>query len=301
MLKSFLVRGVAALGLLAATSCATVADQGSFTPGAGPAMWEVSDEDTTVALFGTIHLLPENSSWRTPRFEQALVNSQALVIETVIDDKNPQALAQEMAALGFSPGLPPILDRVPAEKRAALQAAITKTGIPMPLFDRMESWAAAFTLLGVQFEALGLKADQGVESVLKARFAKDGKPIQQLETNREQLSLFDSLPEDAQRLLLAGAVESSDSVRAQFSAMLDAWLKGDVGSIARTFNEDLQESPELKAALLTRRNANWAEWIDRRMKSPGSALVAVGAGHLAGDVSVQRYLESKGYKVRRVQ
>lgn len=301
MLKSFLVRGLAALGLFAAASCATVPDQGSFTPGAGPAMWEVSDEDTTVVLFGTIHLLPDNSSWRTPRFEQALVNSQALVIETVIDDKNPQALAQEMAALGFSPGLPPILDRVPAEKRAALQTAITKTGIPMALFDRMESWAAAFTLLGVQFEALGLKADQGVESVLKARFSKDGKPIQQLETNREQLSLFDSLPENAQRLLLAGAVESPDSVRAQFSAMLDAWLKGDVDSIARTFNEDLQESPELKAALLTRRNANWAEWIDRRMKTPGSALVAVGAGHLAGDVAVQRYLESKGYKVRRVQ
>jgi uncharacterized protein YbaP (TraB family) len=54
-------------------------------------------------------------------------------------------------------------------------------------------------------------------------------------------------------------------------------------------------------ALLRRRNANWSAWIANRMVSPGTVLVAVGAGHLAGDESVQRYLESRGYRVRRVQ
>jgi len=74
-----------------------------------------------------------------------------------------------------------------------------------------------------------------------------------------------------------------------------------VNSIGETFNEDLQSSPELKAALLTRRNWNWSQWIERRMAQPGTVMVAVGAGHLAGDESVQRYLQHRGYKVRRVQ
>jgi uncharacterized protein YbaP (TraB family) len=30
-------------------------------------------------------------------------------------------------------------------------------------------------------------------------------------------------------------------------------------------------------------------------------MVAVGAGHLAGKESVQRYLQSRGYKVKRLQ
>ena len=34
---------------------------------------------------------------------------------------------------------------------------------------------------------------------------------------------------------------------------------------------------------------------------PGTVMVAVGAGHLAGQESVQRYLESRGYKVKRLQ
>ena len=40
---------------------------------------------------------------------------------------NPQELVGELARLGFSNGLPPLADRVPPAKRAALEAAIAKT------------------------------------------------------------------------------------------------------------------------------------------------------------------------------
>jgi uncharacterized protein YbaP (TraB family) len=53
--------------------------------------------------------------------------------------------------------------------------------------------------------------------------------------------------------------------------------------------------------LLTRRNARWAEWLRRRMDQPGTAFVAVGAGHLAGSESVQAMLARHGLRVRRVQ
>lgn len=300
MLKKLVMRGLAALGLAAAASCASVPEQPVPT-GPRPALWQVSDADTKVYLFGTIHLLPKNSSWRTPAFDQAVGESRQLVVETLIDTANPQALATEMAALGFSAGLPPIAERVPAEKVEQLEAAIARTGIPRPVFDRMETWAAAFTLMGVQFQALGLSGEEGVESVLRKNFTAAGKEVGQLETNREQLSLFDTLPERAQRQLLEGAVEAPGAVREQFGEMLQAWLSGDVDAIARSFNRDLSESPELRAALLTRRNYNWAQWIERRMATPGTVFVAVGAGHLAGESSVQRYLESRGLEVRRVQ
>jgi hypothetical protein len=83
--------------------------------------------------------------------------------------------------------------------------------------------------------------------------------------------------------------------------MLAAWVRGDVKQIGATFNEDLSGSPELREALLRRRNLNWSKWIQRRMASPGSVLVAVGAGHLAGKDSLISMLERDGYRVRRVQ
>ena len=94
-----------------------------------------------------------------------------------------------------------------------------------------------------------------------------GKPVGELETNQEQLSFFDRLPESAQRLLLEGAIENPADIRTKFNEMLKSWLAGDPDAIRQTFNKDLQSSPELKAALLTRRNWNWSQWIDRRMHS----------------------------------
>lgn len=299
MLMRILRRGLAMLGLAALASCATVPPAASAT--GRPAMWQVSDRDTTIYLFGTIHLLPKDYPWRTPAFDKAVAGSQTLVVETIVDTASPQSLAGELARLGFRSGLPPLASRVAPEKRALLETAIAKTGIPRSAYDRMETWAAAFMLLGTQFKDLGLTGEAGVEAVLRNAFIRAGKPVDQLETNSEQLSLFDTLPESAQRALLEGAIDSPAEMRSQFNEMLTAWVRGDVAKIGASFNEDLSGSPELREALLRRRNANWARWIQRRMATPGSVFVAVGAGHLAGSDSVVAMLQKDGYRVRRIQ
>jgi uncharacterized protein len=57
---------------------------------------------------------------------------------------------------------------------------------------------------------------------------------------------------------------------------------------------------KLTEPLLTRRNANWAAWINQRMAKPGTVFMAVGAGHLAGPVSVQQLLTAYGLKTERI-
>jgi uncharacterized protein YbaP (TraB family) len=299
MLKRW-IRKVAVAAGIAATAVTALLPQAADAKGA-PAMWSVSDADTTVYLFGTIHLLPADYKWRTPKFDRAIAGSNELVVETIIDEKNPTELMAVMARLAVSPGLPPISERVPPAKRALLADAIRKSGIPQAAFDRLETWAAAFLLLANQFKELELKGEEGVEVVLRGSFAAQGKPIGQLETNAEQLGFFDALSEASQRQLLEGAIESSPETRKEFQAMLGSWARGDVAAIARSFNSDLSASPELMNALIKRRNANWSKWIERRMAQPGSVMIAVGAGHLAGKDSVIELLKRDGYRVRRVQ
>ena len=292
-----LLAPVAALLTLGSGASAARAD----THVARPALWSVSDADTTVYLFGTIHLLPDNYQWRTSKVEQAVVGSQQLMIETIVDEKDPMKLFGILMRIGMSPGLRPLVDRLPAAKRAALLDAVKKSGFPPKTLDNMETWAAAFILLGNQFKDLGLKNDQGVEMTLRSAFAGQGKPIGELESNLEQLSFFDQLPEKAQRELLEGAIEKASTVRTDFNDMLTAWVRGDVKAIARSFNRDLAASPELAQALIKQRNANWSKWIEQRMAQPGAVMVAVGAGHLAGRDSVVDLLKRDGYRVRRLQ
>lgn len=290
-------RGFAALGAIAAAACAPVPTAEPKI--ASPAMWKVADKDTTIYLFGTIHLLPPGTKWRSATFDQALAGSDTLVVETVIDEKNPAPVFEALTKLALSPGLPPIAERVPPGKRAALMEVITRSGAPTAAYDRLETWAAGYLLLLTQLRAVGLGA--GVESVIRQEFSSAGKPIGQLETNIEQLGFFDGLPESAQRKFLEGVLEAPADMKKQLDGMVASWSRGDVDAISKTFNEDLRDSAEMKEALLVKRNANWAKWVKGRLDQPGTVMVAVGAGHLAGDQSVLTLLEKQGIKVSRVQ
>jgi uncharacterized protein YbaP (TraB family) len=299
----WLRRGLAALGLAAlagSASAQTVAAPPAVSV-ARPALWSVADADTTIYLFGTIHMLPANTVWRTPALDQALESSDSLYVETLIDERNPAVLRAELTQLGFRNGLPPILERVSPDKRAALYTTLTRLKLPLAAMDRMETWAAAFTLLALQFQEIDLKGTEGVEASLRRSFAIARKPVGQLETNREQLTFFDQLSEPAQRTLLDGAVETPEAMRGQFNEMLKAWTSGDVEAIGRAFGAELRDSPELREALLARRNANWAQWIEQRLTQPGRVMVAVGAGHLAGEGSLQDVLQKRGYRITRLQ
>lgn len=270
-------------------------------PPARPALWQVSDADTTIYLFGTIHLLPDDLQWRTPAFDQAVASSQQLVVETIVDQQNLQSIRDAEFQLGFGKGLPPIAQRVAPSKLPLLRTAITKSGIPEKLLDQMDTWLAAISLLGVQFKELGLKSSHGPEEILRQQFLSANKPIGELESNVEQFGYFDRLPERAQRDLLEGAIEPSAMASKEFAQMLGPWGRGDVKRIGATFNKEFQGSPALKQALLVQRNANWAKWIEQRMTQPGTIMVAVGAGHLAGTSSVLEMLKKDEYRIQRLQ
>ena len=293
------LRQLALAGLLPLAACAGAAEP-ARAEGKHPALWTLADSDTRIWLFGTIHLLPEGQGWRTPAFDAALAGADELVLEVAdVDDMMASALA--MQKLGVSAGLPPIAERVPEAKRAALRAMIAESGYPEKVYDGLETWAAALPLLGVTFQRLGLDPQLGVERQIGAPFRAAGKSVVGLETIEQQFGFFDTLSEGAQRALLLSVVEDSEETRAQFRAMLDAWASGDLAGIARTFDDETLMSPELREALMRRRNARWAEWLERRLDRPGTVFVAVGAGHLAGEQSVQAMLKKKGLKAKRVQ
>ena len=273
MLLKLFRRAAALLAVPALASCASVPQTAASPSGARPALWQVSDPDTKIYLFGTIHLLPKDFRWETPAITQAIASSDTLVVETIIDMKNPAELASELVRLGYAQGLPPLAERVDPAKRPMLEAAIVKSGIPRPLFDRMKTWAAAFTLLGTQFKELGLQGEAGVETTLRNAFLTAGKPIGQLETNGEQLAFFNDLPEVAQRGLLEGAIETPQTASEEFSEMLRAWS---------TRRRRIAWQGVQPAARRLARAARGAEQAPQRQLEPLDRAPPRRAGHGAG-------------------
>lgn len=263
----------------------------------GPALWKAQRGDTTAYIFGTIHVLPKGLAWETQTLRDAMAGSDRLVLEAAgLDD---EAGSQEIfARLGQSPGLPAITDRVPPDKRPALEALIQRGGMSAQMLSSYESWAAAMLVSTVSQQDLKLSGDQGVEAVLTADFREADKPVGGLETIEEQLGIFDRMPERTQRKFLAETIGQSQDVAAQFSRMKSAWLSGDMDAIARDFVAEIAPEPELIGPLLTDRNRAWAAKVAAMRGRP---FIAVGAAHLAGPDNLIALLEREGFKVSRVQ
>jgi uncharacterized protein YbaP (TraB family) len=96
-------------------------------------------------------------------------------------------------------------------------------------------------------------------------------------------------------------IEGSDDIKALLDAMMAVWLAGDADGLARLMNEDMAGEQALMERLLWQRNRAWADWVVERLDMPGTVFVAVGAGHLAGEKSVQADLAARGLIVSRVQ
>nr|WP_047167971.1 TraB/GumN family protein [Sphingomonas sp. Y57] len=272
---------------------------------ASPALWKFGDADTTIYLFGTIHALPPGYKWQDARIEKAMASSDTLVIETLLD-KDPQAIASLFPPP--DPSLPPILDRVPEKSRPAFTALLKKSGLDPAMLSRMPTWQASFMLMGAMMKDLGIQRDAGVEDSLVPAFgppspgAKDGSPrkVEALETASEQLALFANLSEADQREMLASFADGQGDAKEDYAKLLAAWASGNEGAIAKAFADDKDLTPHLREILLRKRNANWAEWLKKRLATPGTVFVAVGAGHLAGPLSVQSMLAAEGIRVERI-
>ena len=149
-------------------------------------------------------------------------------------------------------------------------------------------------------QKLGMTGEQGAEAIL-TKAAKEGKkPISGLETVDYQMSLFANLSEADQIKMLEETVSEMDKLGEVFAEMNKHWTSGDSEGMAKLMNDMNDESPAMFKALLTDRNANWAEWIDKRLDKPGVVFMGVGAGHLGGKDSVQDLLAKRGIKSTRL-
>jgi len=283
-----------------ATAAEPAAAAATAMTDADPALWVVKDADTTIYLFGTVHVLKPGLSWFDEAVKTAFDKSDEMMLEIVMPE-DQAAVAKTMMPLAMDTTGKTIPSRLTADELKAYQAAMVSVGVPANAFDAFEPWFPAMTLSVLPLTKLGYDPEQGAEKLL-TKFAKDSsKPVSGLETLEEQLGFFDKLPETQQVTFLNSVVKDLDKLGPMLDRMVVLWAKGDPDGLAVAMNESMAATPELATMLLYDRNQRWADQIKTRMDKPGTVFIAVGAGHLAGEKSVQDYLKTRGLTATRVQ
>ena len=223
-----------------------------------PALWVVKDEDTTIYLFGTVHILKPNLGWFDDGVKKAFEGSDRLVLEMV----EPSAAESQalFGKLAIDKSGKTLRSKMSDADRALYETAMTKTGLPAEALDPFDPWAAAVTLSVISMQKQGFDVNSGAEKQLTAAANAAKKPIGGVETMEFQLGIFDSMPESEQIRFLIETAKIVDSSSNMMDKMVELWGAPDPDGLGQLMNEGLT-SRALYDALLTRRNANWAKWI----------------------------------------
>ncbi len=301
-IKRLLATATAAAALSLA-SCTAPLDAGlAETPPAGavpgPAMWQLRDADSTLYLFGTVHVLRPTTAWGSARVDAAFDSADQIWFE-ISNPDDQAAIIPLIQQHGISPDRP-LSSLLTAEEMTTLNAVAADAGMPAGQIDIFRPWFAGLALSVAPLIKAGYDPQSGVEQILKARADAAGKPVQGLETIDKQVRILAGMPEADQLAFLRSLLESYEDATAELDSMVDAWAGGDVALMETIAIDEMQsETPALYDALLVRRNTDWADQIQTMLEGSGTIFIAVGAAHLAGDDSVQTILEGRGVAVTR--
>lgn len=289
--------------LLGASLAALTAGAAMAQSGEAPAMWRVSDEDSTVYLFGSMHLLPEGGDWRTPLLAEAMAGAPHTIVET--DVTSPEAQA-ELSRLVVQHGMNPAgvtLSQTLGEERAARFAEMAASqGVPMPMLEPLKPWLAMLSVAQQAYAAAGLDPSSGVEMLMLAQAAEEGDEIGYLEPAEVQILALATLDEDAVLDNLDTGIDQLGDLETMIADMHEAWRTGDVVALDETVVAATREdAPAAYQALFPARNAAWTPQIIDFLADDEDYVIIVGAGHLVGDESVIVMLEAEGLDVERVQ
>ncbi|MGN2252691.1 TraB/GumN family protein [Frateuria sp. GZRe12] len=267
---------------------------------AHPGLWVVRDADTTIYLFGTVHLLPQDTAWHFPALDAALADSQALYVEIVDDDQ------ANMTALVLRYGMDmthPLTGLLTPFEGSRLERAARLANVPggVASLNMMRPWLAALTLTVAPLTQAGLDPAQGVDKQLRAAMEKAGKPVRALETAEQQIRFLAQMPQAMQLAMLRSTLRDTDRATVDLKAIIEAWKNGDDEALARLENDLMRrDEPQLYQRLLVERNEAWAKQVVALLQQPGAVFIAVGAAHLAGPDSLQQQLKKLGEDVDRL-
>ena len=291
------IRLAAAMAAVAWSGIAVAAEPAR--PDADPAMWVLKDDDTTIYLFGTFHGLDGKTDWFNDEVKAAFDASDEVVVEAIMPE-DQAAMQPLIVKYAVDASGKTLTSKLSAEMKTKYEKTMAGIGIPAQAFEPLEPWFVTMALTAVAGQKIGLKPEHGADVTITRAAKAAGKNVAELEGAEWQLSLFDKMPEDKQIVQLDQTLDAVPQMGPQLTQMLASWSKGDVEALATMMNASLKETPELYKMIFSDRNATWADWIQKRMDQPGTVFLAVGAGHLAGQDSVQDMLAKKGLKAEKV-
>jgi uncharacterized protein YbaP (TraB family) len=264
---------------------------------AAPPVWHIHGAHADITLFGSVHLLADTTSWKTPALEADLARAQAVWFEIPIDVSSQAEVAAQVQTRGTLPPGQTLSSLLSPQIDARLVKAAEGSRMPLSVIERFKPWMADLLLTVLFAESHGAKSEFGVEQ----QIAMDAPPTAErgaFETVAEQIDIFANQPQaDQIASLNEDLVEIADDPGA-FDRIAAAWARGDTKAIVKEAVLPLKhDAPGAYEEMLVARNRRFTAKIEQLLAGSQQVFITVGVAHLVGPDSVPAMLRNAGIVV----
>ncbi len=258
-------------------------------------LWEISGKDIKQPsyLFGTFHLMCKEDIHFSENLLKALKYSSSLYLEIDLDDPTNTFNAFKYMYMKDGITLRKLFDSTQYKK---IQKFFSDSlHMTMSMVEKMKP---AFSSSLVYPFMMTCKTTDGIEMELIKKSKQLQKESYGFETVEFQSSIFDNIPYNEQATALYNMIDSIDAYKSNFIKMLSLYKSQRLDEIEKSFNDE-PGFEEQKDVLLTNRNKNWVSQL-KNILPQSTIFIAVGAGHLAGEIGLIQLLKNEGYTLKPV-
>lgn len=267
---------------------------------ASPALWKVRNGDSTVYIFGSLHILPPSFEWRTPAIKTAIETSDIFVFEVPVDDAATQRQKDFIVKNGLLPrgaSLRKVLNRIEFDTYSRV---LLGAGLKPEHFTRYRPWLAAVVVGLAYVHRRDLTMLDGADDQIIQEAQERGKELRYLESIEDQMSLLVMGDDLAQIRALKRQLVSLPQSVSHTQDLVDTWAEGDAERFAALIERDFAGHVEAQDLLISNRNRTWIPRVAELLQGGKTAMVTVGAAHIGGPKGVISLLCGEGYSVERV-
>ena len=221
------------------TSCSSIP---YFFKDGNHLLWKVSDENSSVWLFGSIHFADSSFYPLPSEIENAFRNSTALAVEMDISDSETQEkTAEEFLKEGMFTDGRTLKDVLPDSLWKTLDSISTTLGMKTENFLPMRPWMAATLIASAAIASTGIQQELGIDMVMLDSAYVQGKEIIALETPEEQvesLSKSEGSEETDGIAYLESTFREYSKLNQMIKEVISAWKRADVVSLQKSLSAD---------------------------------------------------------------
>ena len=263
-------------------------------------LWEITGNGLPSAswLYGTIHLISKDDFFMTDSTKAFIDRSEMVTFEINMEEMTDISAQMGLLMQAFMEGGKTLKDLLSDEDYQLVQEHFQKIGLPLMIFERIKPMFLTVMASG-DMSPSAMSSGEMLSYEMEIMEMAEGKKMGGLESMEFQMSVFDSIPYDAQAQMLVESIKAEDAGDEEFAKMVELYKNQDIQGMVDMMGGE-EGIAEYEDLLLNTRNKNWIPVMGQMMLEQPT-FFAVGAGHLGGEQGVVALLRKEGYTVKPVR